>query len=115
ADLEVVGVVAGGDLEGAGAELGVDLLVGDYLEATADQGQEAVVTNQVAVAVVLGIDRNRRVGKHRLGPNGGDGEDAVRALDRVVDQVQLLAHLAVLDLEIGDRRARPRIPVDDVV
>ena len=43
ADLEVVGVVAGGDLQRPGAELGVDVLVGDDRQAAADQRQDAVL------------------------------------------------------------------------
>ncbi len=52
ADLEVVGVVAGGDLQRPGAELGVDVLVGDDRQAAADQRQDAVLADQVAVALV---------------------------------------------------------------
>ena len=48
ADLEVVGVVAGGDLQRAGAELGVDVLVGDDRQPAADQRQHAVLADQVA-------------------------------------------------------------------
>ena len=67
ADLEVVGVVAGGDLERAGAELGVDVLVGDHRQPAADQRQHRVLADHVAVAVVVGVDRDRGVGQHRLG------------------------------------------------
>ena len=42
ADLEVVRVVAGGDLQRPGAELGVDVLVGDDRQPPADQRQHAV-------------------------------------------------------------------------
>ena len=48
ADLEVVGVVAGGDLQRPGAELGVDVLVGDDRQPAADQRQDAVLADQVA-------------------------------------------------------------------
>ncbi len=115
ADLEVVGVVAGGDLQRPGAELGVDVLVGDDRQAAADQGQDAELADQVAVALVVGIHRDRRVGEHRLGTHGGDGQDAVGALDRIVDRVERVLDLAVLDLEVGDRRVRARVPVDHVV
>ena len=53
ADLEVVGVVAGGDLQRPGAELGVDVLVGDDRQAATDQRQDAVLADQVAVALVV--------------------------------------------------------------
>ncbi len=52
ADLEVVGVVPGRDLQRPGAELGVDVLVGDDRQAAADQGQDAELADQIAVALV---------------------------------------------------------------
>src|SRR6185312_7598701 len=39
----------------------------------------------------------------------------IAALDRVVDREQRVLDLLVLDLEVGDRRARARVPVDHVV
>ena len=115
ADLEVVGVVAGGDLQRPGAELGVDVLVGDDRQAAADQRQHAVLADQVGVALVVGVDRDRGVGEHRLRAHRGDGQHPVGALDRVVDRVERVLDLAVLDLEVGDRRVRARVPVDHVV
>ena len=115
ADLEVVGVVAGGDLQRPGAELGVDVLVGDDRQAAADQGQDAVLADEVAVALVAGIHGDGGVGEHRLRPHRGDGQHPVGALDRVIDRVERVLDLAVLDLEVGDRRVRARVPVDHVV
>jgi hypothetical protein len=61
------------------------------------------------------VDRQRGVGQHRLGPHGGDGDGPRAALERVLDPVQGVGDLALLDLEVGDRRARPWVPVDHVV
>ena len=115
ADLEVVGVVAGGDLQRAGAELGIDVVVGDDRQAAADERQHAVAADEVAVALVVGMDGDRGVGEHRLRAHGGDGEHPVAALDRVVDRVEDVVDLAVLHLEVADRRVRARVPVDHVV
>ena len=67
------------------------------------------------VALVARVHRDGGVGEHRLRPHGGDGEHPVGALDRVVDRVERVLDLAVLDLEVGDRRVRARVPVDHVV
>ena len=115
ADLEVVGVVAGSDLQRPGAELGVDVLVGDDRQAAADQRQQAVAADQLAVAIVVGVDGDGGVGQHRLRTHRGHGQDPLGALHRVVDRVQRVGDLAVLDLEVGDRRARARVPIDQVV
>ncbi len=115
ADLEVVDVVARGDLESAGAEFGVDVLVGDDRQPPADQGQDAVATDQVGVSLVLRVHRDGGVGHHRLRADSGHGQHAVGVLYRVVDRVQGVGLLAVFDLEVGDRRTRARVPVDHVV
>jgi hypothetical protein len=115
ADLEVVGVVAGRDLEGAGAELRLHVGVGDDLQPPADDREDRRLPHQPRVALVVGMDRDRRVGEHRLRAHGGDRERPVAALERVVDVVEGVGDLALLDLEVGDRRARARVPVDHVV
>ena len=77
ADLEVVGVVTGCDLQGSGPELRVNVLVRDDRQAATDERKHAVPAHEVAVPLVVGIHRDRGVGEHRLGPDGGDGEDLV--------------------------------------
>ena len=115
ADLEVVRVVAGRDLQRAGAELGLDVLVGDDLQPPADDRQDRHLADQPRVAVVVRVDGDRRVGQHRLRPHGGDRQRAVAGLERVVDVVEGVGDLALLDLEVRDGRPRPGVPVDHVV
>ena len=115
ADLEVVGVVAGRDLQRAGAEVGLDVLVGDDRQVAPDEGQHRRGADEVAVALVVGVHRHRGVGQHRLRAHGGDHDLARGVLQRIGDVEQRVGDLAVLDLEVGDRRARPRVPVDQVV
>ena len=114
ADLEVVRVVAGGDLERAGAELGVDVVVGDDRQPPSDERQDRVLPDQPGVALVVGVDRDRGVGEDRLRPDGRDRERPRAALERVVDLVERVLDRALLDLEVRDRRAQPRVPVDHV-
>ena len=100
ADLEVVGVVARGDLQRTGAELGLDVGVRDDPQAAADERENRGLADQSGVAVVVRVDRDRGVGEHRLRPCGGDGERAVAALERVVDVVERVGDLGLLDLKI---------------
>ena len=115
ADLEVVGVVAGRDLQRAGAEVGLDVVVGDDRQVAPDEGQHRRAADEVAVALVVGVHRDRGVGQHRLRAHGGDHDLARAVLERIGDVEERVGDLAVLDLEVGDRRARPRVPVDQVV
>ena len=110
-----LGSCAGRDLQRAGAELGLDVLVGDDLQAAADDRQDHGLPHQPLVAVVVRVDGDRGVAQHRLGAHGGDGDRAVAGRERVVDVVEGVGGLAVLDLEVGDGRPRARVPVDHVV
>ena len=115
ADLEVVGIVPGRDLQRAGAEVGLDVLVADDPQAAADERQDRVLADQAGVALVVGIDRDRCVGEHRLRPHRRDGDRPRSRRQRVVDHVERVLHLALLDLEVGDRGAGAGVPVDHVV
>ncbi len=114
ADLEVVGVVPGGDLQRAGAEFGLDVVVGDDLQLAADQRQDRLLPHQPTVPLVVRVHGDRHVGQHRLGPHGGHRDRARAGGQRVVDVVQGVGDLAVLDLEVGDRGALARVPIDHV-
>ena len=115
ADLEVVRVVPRGDLQAARPELGVDVLVGDHRQAAPDQRQDHRAPDELCIALVARVDGDGRVGQHRLRPDGGDGHRPAAVGERVVDRVERVGQRALLDLEVGDRRAQPGIPVDHVV
>jgi hypothetical protein len=105
ADLEVVGVVTRSDLQTAGAELGLDVLVGDDRQVAADEREHRGLADQVRVTLVLGVHGDRGIGEHRLRAHGGDDDLAAAVFQRVGDVVEGVGDLAVLDLEVGDRRA----------
>ena len=84
-------------------------------QAPADQWQRHELPDERPVALILGMDGDGRVGEHRLRAHGRDGEHPVPALERVVDLIEGVGDLLVDDLEVGDRRARARVPVDHVV
>jgi hypothetical protein len=115
ADLEVVRIVARGDLERARPELRLDVRVGDDPEAAADERQDRRLPHEPAVAIVIGMHGDGGVGQHGLRAHRGHGHRAVPALERVVDPVERVGDLALLHLEVGDRRAGARVPVDHAV
>ena len=119
-DLEVEGVVRRRDLHGAGAELGIDGVVGDDGNLPFDNGHPDVATDGGSVAVVVGVDRHRRVAEHRFDACRGD-DDPVRAVrtgpvdERVFDVDQLPGFVLVLDLDLRDGGVTTRAPIDDAV
>jgi hypothetical protein len=114
ADVEVGEIVGRSDLEGAGAEFGVDALVGDHRQAAPEQRQHGGAVDQRGVAGVAGVHGHGGVAQHRLGPRRGDRQRAA-ALELVAHVVQVTRLVDVLHLEVADRRAATRTPVDDVV
>lgn len=113
ADLEVVRVVGGRHLDGAGAELGVDVLVRDDRDGAVGQRQLDELADEVLVALVLGVDGDGRVAEHRLRAGGGD-DDGLVAL-AVLHGDELTVVVLVVDLDVGDRGQTARAPVDDAL
>ena len=105
----------GRDLQAAGAEVGLHVVVGDDRQAPPDEREHHLAPDEVAEALVVRVHRDRRVGQHRLRPHGGDHHLAAAVGQRIGDRVQRVDDaLAVLHLEVGDRRAQARVPVDHV-
>jgi hypothetical protein len=80
ADGVVVEVVGGGDLDHAGAELAVDVFVGDDRDVAVDQRQLDGLADQVGVALILRMHHHGGVAEHGFRAGGGHGEAA--AADR---------------------------------
>ena len=76
ADLEVDRVVARRDLERAGAELGLDALVGDDRDGALDERHDGLLAHELPVALVVGMHRNADVPEDRRGPHGRDRDRA---------------------------------------
>ncbi len=114
--LEVVGVVRGGDLHRAGAELGIDVVVGDHRDLPSGERVVDRGADEVLVALVLGVHRDRGVTEHRLDTGGGDDDVRLVVVERAVAQRHEFAFdLLELDLDVGDRRLQHRRPVDQAL
>ncbi len=109
ADLEVVRVVGGGDFDCAGPEFGVDVVVGHDNELPVEKRMRQSLADEMAVALVIGMHRDRGVTEHRLDPGGGHHDVRFAVVERAVaERHQLALDLFVLDLEVGDRGLQHR-------
>ena len=135
ADVPVVEVVGGGDLDGAGAFLRVGVGVGDDGDGAADQRQADGLADEVGVAGVVGVDGDAGVAEHGLGAGGGDDEVVAvfpvggaavvveggrvavgrAVLQRVAQAPEVALLLDLLDLEVGDGGLEVRVPVDQAL
>src|SRR5690606_38430263 len=108
-------VVGRRHLDRAGAELGVNPIVGDNGDLPVPERQHHVAADEVLVAGVFRVHRDRGVAQHRFGPGGGHGDVAVAAQQRVADVVQLAVPLFVLHFDVRQGGGAGRTPVDDIV
>ncbi len=115
ADLEVVGVMPRRDLQRTGTELRLHIVVGDDRQASPNERQDREPPDQVRVALVVGVHGDSHVTQHRLRPHGCHDDLRVFVLDCVSNREQRVRLRPLLDLEVGDRRARARVPVDEIV
>ena len=112
ADLEIVEIMAGRDLDRAGAELGIGMLVGDDRDQPAGDRVLHLLADQFLVTLVVGVDRDRHVGEHRLGPRRRHLDRARAVGERVAQGPELALDVARLDLEVADRGLEFGVPVD---
>ena len=116
ADLEVVRVVGRGDLDRAGAERRVDVVVGDDGDAAADERQLDGLADQAGVAGIVRVHRDGGVAEHGLGRVVATTMDSIRlvfANTAVADRGELALVVAVVDLDVGEPVRHSRAPVDE--
>ncbi len=121
-DLEVVRVVGRRDLENAGPELGIHVLVGEDLDLPRHERHLDPPSDEPLVSLVVRVDYQGYVAEHRLWSGGEDldvilavGSRASAVHERVADAVELAVHVLVVDLQVRDGRAVVRAPVGDAV
>ncbi len=113
ADLEVVEVVAGRDLDRAGALFGIGMLVGDDRDQPVGQWQTHMLADQILVARILGMHGHGGIAQHGLGARRRHHDEAAGlVLDRIFEMPQMALHLDALDFEIGDGGLQLGVPVD---
>ena len=111
-DFVVVEVVCRGDLDAAGAEFGIGVLIGDNGDAAAGQRQFDQFTDHMFIALVLGIDRDCAVTQHGLRACGGDHQMTPAVAQGVAHVPHESVLLLVQHFEIGDGGVQFGIPVD---
>ncbi len=114
-DFIVIAIMGRGDLEGAGAEILFDLMIEYHRDNPVGEGQADALAGQGAVALIVGMDRNRGITEHRFRPGRRHHHVAGTVGIRVANMVELALGLLVFDLVVGQGGMAARAPVDDVV
>ena len=87
------------------------MLVGDDRDQPPGDRVLDLLADQLLVALVNRMHRDRHVGEHRLGARRGDLDCAAIVGERVTERVELALDVPGLDLEIADRGLELRVPV----
>ena len=114
----IVGVVGRGDLNEAGTEVGVDMIVGEDGNLTVDDGEHDGLTHEGGLLGILRRDGDARIAEHGLGARGGDN-DILLAVDRLGQRIAQVPQVALLVLVLGlvvrDGGGAVGAPVDDAL
>ena len=111
ADLVVVEVVCRSDLDRAAAELRVDVLVGNDRDGASGKRQLDALADHRAIALILGMHRDRHVAQHGLRTRGRHADRTLAVRERIAQLPELAVFFRGVDLEVGDCGAEHRVPV----
>ena len=81
----VIEVMRGRNLDAAGTELGIHVIIGNDRDAPPSEGQVDGLSYQIAVALIIGVDRNRRIAQHGFGTGRRDDQMTLAATQRVAE------------------------------
>ncbi len=115
ADREVGRIVARRHLQRARPELTLDERVRDDRHAPLDVRHDRFLADELAVALVLRMNRDRDVRQDRRRTDGCDRDAALTVRKRIRDVQQCVVDVDVVELEIRQRARVEWTPVDDAV
>ena len=115
ANLVVVGVMSGGDLNNAGALGHIGVLIADNGDLPVHQGQNDMAAMQVCIAGILCIDGDSGIAQHGLRTGGSQLQQLAGLLDGIQQMPEIACLLLVLNLSIGDGGVAVGAPVDHTV
>ena len=108
----VIEIVGRSDLDAAGAEAGVHVLVGDDRDVSTGQRQRHVQADQVLVAFVAGMDRHGGIAQHGFRAGGGDDQITAALGQRVADVPHEAVFFVADHLQVRHGGVQHRVPVD---
>mmetsp|Transcript_22113 Transcript_22113/g.86955 ORF Transcript_22113/g.86955 Transcript_22113/m.86955 type:complete len:299 (+) Transcript_22113:780-1676(+) len=101
------------DLDHAGAELAVDVVIGDDRDLAVGQRQLDLLADQRSVALVLRVDHHGHVAQHRLRSCGRHDDRARTVHQRVADVPQRAVFFLARHLQVRHRGLQHRVPAHE--
>ena len=112
--LKVIRIMGRGDLHAARAEFFIHIFVCNHRNLPIRQRKLQHFSDQILIALISGIHRDRRIAQHRFRACGGNlHKTALFSDDRVLDMPEKAVLFLMLHLCVRDRGLTGRTPVDD--
>ncbi len=113
---KIVEIVRGGDFDGSGAEFGVGQIVENDGNFAIHQRQLRRHAVEFEIALIFGIDGDRRIAQHGFRARSGDHDEAAGyAVDGIAQMPEVALDLGVSHFKIGERSVAAGAPVDHVL
>ena len=113
ADLEVVGVVGGSHFDATGTKFHFRIGIGDHGNGLIQQGQDHVLSDNRAVALILGVDADTGVTQHGFRTGGGDDDLAGAVFQGIADMPQMAGLIHIFHFRVTKGGHTVGAPVDD--
>ena len=111
-DLEVQRIMGWGHLDRAGAELHLHRSVGDDRDLAIEERQKDRPANSVAIALIIGVHRDRSVAEHGLGAGRSNAGVAGAVGIRIEECPQIAVAVFIFDFIIRQGSLCDGVPVD---
>ena len=111
-DLEVVRVMRGGNLNDTGAEVYLDIIVGDNGYLAVNYGQDKRLADDILISLIVGVDRNGGIAEQGFGPCCGELKIAASVLKGIAQMPEVTRLILIFNLCVGDGGQAVGAPVD---
>ena len=99
-NLVVVEIMRRRNFDASRTEVGIDVVISNHGDLSSDQGQLDVLTDKIAVARVIGVNRNRAIPEHRFRPGCRNNDVTVSRRQRITEMPKVPRLLFGEDLEV---------------
>ena len=99
-DLKVIKIMSRRNFHGARTQFRIGMFVSDNRDQTAGDGQADIFADQMRVAFIRRVHRDRHVGQHRLRARGGNAYEAAAIFQRIFEMPEFAVNLARFHLKI---------------
>jgi hypothetical protein len=105
--------VRGSDLNATGTLVKLCVLVGNDRDAASNERKHAVLTDEILISLILGVNCYCGITKESFGTGGSNLNVSTAAYEGILDVPEMAVLLNVINLCVRDRGLAVRTPVDD--